>query len=267
MHSGQTDIWHDAPGDPLSHAMASRDADTPRLVAAALDADRGRLAYQPVRAAGAGRRIAFHEGLMRLVDEAGRVLPARQFLPPIENGVLGRDIDCAALRIGLDALRQRPQLRLAVNMSARSIGDSAWRSLLDAGLARSPGIGARLILEISETSAMLLPEVVIRFMAEMQPRGVCFALDDFGAGMTAFRYLKDFFFDLVKLDPHFVRGIDASPDNQVLAGALITVAHQFEMFAVAPGVETEAEAAMLSQLGIDCLQGYLIGRPQLELPG
>ena len=109
---------------------------------------------------------------------------------------------------------------------------------------------------------MMLPDVMIRFMAEMQPKGVAFALDGFGAGMTAFRHLKDFFFDLVKIDKGFVRGIDQNPDNQVLAEALITVAHHFEMFAIADGVETEEEAAFLRSIGVDCLQGYLYGVPR-----
>lgn len=111
---------------------------------------------------------------------------------------------------------------------------------------------------------MHLPEVVQRFMEEMQPYGLAFALDDFGAGMTAFRYLKDFFFDLVKVDGIFTRQIDRNPDNQVIAEALISVAHQFEMFAIAEGVETEAEAAFLRDCGVDCLQGYLFGVPRFS---
>ena len=59
-----------------------------------------------------------------------------------------------------------------------------------------------------------------------------------------------------------MRDIDASPDNQVMAAALITVARQLEMFAVAEGVETTAEAQILHAMGIDCLQGYLFGVPK-----
>ena len=112
---------------------------------------------------------------------------------------------------------------------------------------------------------MLLPENVIRFMTEMQPKGVAFALDGFGAGFTAFRHLKDFFFDLVKIDKSFIRGIDKNVDNQVLAEALITVARQFEMFTVADGVETAQEAAFVESLGVDCLQGYYYGVPKFDL--
>lgn len=235
------------------------------MVREALAANRAQLAFQPVVSAADTRSVAYYEGLIRLLDEGGRVLPAAQFMGSVEDSGLGRDLDCASLRLGLAMLRATPTLRLAINMSARSIGDGRWRRTLDAGLTKHPDIGERLILEMNETSAMLLPEVVIRFMAEMQPRGVSFALDDFGGGMTAFRYLKDFYFDMVKIDRHFIRDIDQNPDNQVLTEALITVARQFEMFTVAEGVETQAEAALLGSLGIDCLQGYLFGVPKATL--
>jgi len=256
------DNW---PRDPFDYAMGSRDRDIGALVAEALLLDRAQLAFQPVMTAGTPPRIAFYEGLIRLRDGAGRVLPAGSFIAQVEDNTIGRDIDCAALRLGLDMLARYPRLRLAINMSARSIGDGRWRDILGAGLARSADIGPRLILEISEASAMLLPEVVVRFMAELQPRGVCFSLDDFGAGLIAFRHLKDFLFDMVKIDSLFIRGIDVSADNQALTAALLAVAHQFEMFAIAEGVETVAEADHLRKIGVDCLQGYLFGVPKATL--
>jgi EAL domain-containing protein (putative c-di-GMP-specific phosphodiesterase class I) len=252
-------------GDPLRYAMASRDADVTAVVRDALAAGRAQLAFQSVVTANQDKHVAFYEGLVRLTDEGGRVIPAAQFMPLVEESALGREIDCAALKLALRQLQLNPGLRLSVNVSARSIGDGAWRRLLDQGLFATTGIGDRLIFEISETSAMLLHENVIRFMTEMQPQGVGFALDGFGAGFTAFRYLKDFFFDLVKIDKSFVRGIDHDPDNQVLTEALITVAHQFEMFAVADGVETAAEATFLRSIGADCLQGYHFSVPTFDL--
>jgi EAL domain-containing protein (putative c-di-GMP-specific phosphodiesterase class I) len=80
----------------------------------------------------------------------------------------------------------------------------------------------------------------------MQPRGVAFALDGFGGGMTAFRHLKDFFFDMVKIDKTFVKRVADDPDNQVLlevlVEALVTAANQFEMFAIVEGVENARDA-------------------------
>lgn len=253
------------PMDPLQYAVASRDRDVLSIVRNALDRGNTMLAFQPVVRAGDANQVAFYEGLIRVLDEGGRIVPARQFMDQIAENALGRDVDCETLRHGLDMLQANPTLRLSLNVSARSIGDAAWRRRLDQRLDRDPALAHRLILEIGETSAMQLHEMVIRFMEEMQPCGVAFALDDFGGGMTAFRHLKDFFFDMVKLDRCFVSGINHSPDNQVLAEALITVAHQFEMFAVAQGVETAAEAEFLASFGVDCLQGYHIGIPKFTL--
>jgi EAL domain-containing protein (putative c-di-GMP-specific phosphodiesterase class I) len=235
------------------------------MVRNALAQDHCALAFQPVVLAGSDGKVAFHEGLIRVLDETGRVIPAGQFMDRIEEDRIGRDIDCAALALGLARLQEMPGVRLAVNVSARSLGDGAWRRVLEKALHEDPDLGHRLILEITEASAMQFPEIVIRFMEEMQPLGVAFALDDFGAGLTAFRHLKDFFFDLVKVDSCFVRAIDQDPDNQVIAEALITIAHQFEMFAVAEGVETAREAEVVTGFGVDCLQGYYYGVPRFRI--
>lgn len=251
--------------DPLSYAMASRDADVMSLVGDAMQAQRARLAFHPIVTAADEPRVAFYEGLVRLLDDAGRIIPAAHFMPTVEETGFGRQIDCITLALALKTLRQHPQIRLSVNLSARSIGDGEWRRILDDGLHHRDNLGDRLIFEISETSAMMLHENVIRFMAEMQPKGVTFALDGFGAGMTAFRYLKDFFFDLVKIDKSFIKNIQNDPDNQVLTEALITVAHQFEMFAIADGIEHADEAAFLRGIGVDCLQGYHFGVPRFDL--
>lgn len=251
--------------DPLHFAFASRDSDTLSMVRSALASGRAQLAFQPVVVAGNTSRIAFYEGLIRVMDDGGRIIPAAHFMPVIEQSDLGRQIDAVTLELAFKMLRHHPGIRLSINVSARSLGDGSWRRELEKGLHGRGNLGDRLIFEISETSAMNLHEVVTRFMREMQPRGVAFALDGFGAGLTAFRHLRDFFFDLVKIDKSFSRNIHRDPDNQVLLEALVTVAHQFEMFAVADGVETPEDAAFLQKLGVDCLQGYHFGVPKMKI--
>ena len=255
---------HGEQGDPLSYVVAQQDQQTIAMVAAALASRRVRLAYQPVVLGRDPTRIAFYEGLVRVMDETGRVIPARDFMGAVEQSELGRQIDCAALELGLEALARHTDVRIAINMSARSIGYPRWMKILKRGLQRSPTIGERLILEITESSAMLVPEIVIAFMDDLQREGIAFALDDFGAGFTAFRHLKDFFFDIIKIDGQFIRQIHREADNQVLTRALLAIARQFEMFAVAEAVETAEEAAFLQSIGIDCLQGYLFGAPTVQ---
>ncbi len=251
-------------GSPLGVAIREGDRATMSMVRTAIDTQRLRLAYQPVVLTRDTDRLAFHEGLIRVLDPGGRVIPAKDFMSAVESHEMGREIDCAALEMGMAALARHPGLRLSINMSARSIGYPRWTRLLRQGLSVSPTIGERLILEITESSAMLVPEIVVAFMDDLQREGIAFALDDFGSGYTAIRYFKDFFFDILKIDGQFVRGIDRDADNQALTAALLSIGKHFHLFTVAEAVETVAEAETLRSMGVDCLQGYLFGAPTMK---
>ncbi|TVS04664.1 MAG: EAL domain-containing protein [Rhodobacteraceae bacterium] len=251
---------------PLSAAAEEQRRVTLALVRDALDQRRSILAFQPVVQARMPKRAAFYEGLIRIIDHTGRVIPAIDFMDAVETNELGRRIDCLALEMGLATLANEPSIRVSINMSARSIGYPEWLATLERGLRNAPDIGERLILEITESSAMLMPDLVTVFMQDMQERGICFALDDFGAGYTAFRYLKDFYFDIVKIDGSFISDIANNPDNQILAQALVLIARHFDMFTVAESVETAEDARLLVDMGVDCLQGYFFGAPATQEP-
>ncbi|MFN3209974.1 MAG: EAL domain-containing protein [Roseovarius sp.] len=261
--------WANIPSEhrnPLSYAVSTRDQSVIRMVEEAVRHKHVMLAYQAVVPAGRQDRPAFYEGLVRVLDETGRIIPAREFIHAIETTETGRIVDCLSLEKGIRALHDHPDIRLAINMSARSIGYPRWMRTLKRGLGQDPTVAERLILEITESSAMLVPELVVGFMADLQKKGVSFALDDFGAGFTSFRYLKDFFFDILKIDGQFIRGIAESPDNQVLTRALVAIAEQFDLVTVAENVERPGDARCLEEIGVDCLQGYYFGAPTVQPP-
>ncbi len=249
---------------PLTFAVKAHDQDIVRLVERAVDDQNVMLAFQPIVPARAPTRPAFYEGLIRVLDDNGRIIPAKDFIPHVENTDLGRRIDCLALDLGLRALVERPDLRLSINLSARSVGFAGWSAILDDGLARDDTVAERLILEITESSAILMPDVVQSFMTRQQARGISFALDDFGSGYTSFRYLKDLYFDILKIDGQFVNGIADSPDDQALVKALVALGKHFDMLTVAEFVETADDAEYLAEIGVDCLQGYYFGAPTIR---
>ncbi|MFO1142232.1 MAG: EAL domain-containing protein [Amaricoccus sp.] len=224
--------------------------------------------YQPVVQAKDPRRPAFFEMLARMRTPNGEILSAGAFLPAVEAGPLGRAIDRLALAQALRALKAAPALRLSVNMSPLSMGDEEWLDIFARAAREDAGLLGRLILEVTEHDAMQSVDQTIDFMDHVRATGCAFALDDFGAGATGFKYFRDFRFDMVKIDGAFVRGVHAQPDAQVLVEALAGVARHFEMLTIAEFVETEAEAGWLRAHGIDCLQGHLCGRPAArpELP-
>lgn len=255
------------PGSPLDFVIQEQSRLTLTSVRRAVAAGRGMLAFQPVVQADRPDRPAFYEGLIRILDDTGRIVPLCDFMPHAEATDLGRQIDCLSLSLGLQTLAANPDLRLSINMSARSITSPNWLETLRWGTGADDRIAERLVLEITESSAMGMPELVTAFMREWQARGVSFAIDDFGAGYTSFRYLRDFCFDMIKIDGQFIRDIAHHPDNQVLVQALISIAHHFDMFTVAESVETAEEANFVMGLGIDCLQGFYFGAPTIAPPG
>ncbi|MEM9798073.1 MAG: EAL domain-containing protein [Pseudomonadota bacterium] len=250
--------------DPLTFATRERDRHILQVVRGALSTNNCTLAFQPVFSAVSGE-VAFHEAFIRILDSTGRIIPAAQFMPVTELDELGRVIDSTALRLGMKTLAEQPNLRLSINMSARSIGYPPWIRVLKRWLREDATIGERLILEINEASAMQVPELVKVFMTELQDAGITFALDDFGADMTSFGHLKQLYFDVMKIDADFVRDCDTDPNNQCMLGALIALAQELDMFTVAEAVETQAEADFLTRLGIDCMQGYAFASPSAEL--
>ncbi|MDK3016962.1 EAL domain-containing protein [Pseudodonghicola flavimaris] len=266
MYSPRT-RWADQPEgseNPLNAALAARDRSTIDMVTEAVRHKQCLLAFQPVVQARAPHNVAFYEGLIRILDETGRVIPARDFMPVVENTELGREIDCLALEAGLQALAENPTLRLSINMSARSIGYSRWMQTLNRALNLDNRIGERLTLEIAESSAMMVPELVIDFMDRLQGNGIAFALDDFGSGAINIRHFRDFFFDAVKIDGQYVRGVHRDYDTQAALRALVAMAREFEMLIIAESVEASEDAEYLMSLGIDCMQGYLFGAPTIR---
>jgi len=257
--------------DPGEAARArSIEAGARRRFAVAQALVQGRMTFhfQPVVRADRPGFPAFFEMLARMQMPTGEILSAGAFVPHVEKGPLGRIIDRLALSEALAALAADPTLRLSVNMSPHSMGDEEWLGILAAAHRGGTGVCGRLILEITETAAMDDPAQTIDFMDHVRRMGPAFALDDFGAGTTGFRHFRDFRFDMVKIDGGFVDGVHGSPDKRVLLECLVRLARHFEMIAVAERVESEADAAWLREIGVDCLQGYLYGRPatRAELP-
>lgn len=221
--------------------------------------------FQPVVRAGAPDFTAFHEMLVRMTLPSGKTVSAGSFMPAVEQGPLGRAIDRLALAQAVELLAQDPALRLSINISPLTMGDDGWLAIFRRAADRSRNALRRLILEVTETEAIRDVGQTRDFMDHVRAEGVAFALDDFGAGATGFRHFRDLRFDIVKIDGAFIDGVAETKDAQVLVECLMAVARHFEMMTVAERVEQPEDASWLERLGIDCLQGYLCGRPVADI--
>ena len=230
--------------DPSLHAALS-----------ALEDGRLRLALQPVVRAGSGL-VAFREGLARIADAQGRLLPAHRFVPALERARLAPRLDRAALSLGLAALRNDPALRLAINVSGGTVGDAGWLDALRDAARTTPDAARRLIVELTE-SAPVAPAEAHAFRCAVGRLGPAFAVDDFGAGLATVERVRMLRPDVLKLDASLADGSDADLRRAVTLGAAM------EALVVAEGVTTPAQERRLIALGVDAVQGSAVGEPEL----
>ena len=254
------------PQNALDQAVRELDRETPDIVAAAIRARNVNLAFQPVVHGAAHDRVAFYEGLARVLDFKGRIIPAKDFIHEVEELETGRLLDCVALSKGLGVLSRNPDIRLSLNLSARSIGYRKYTNILERGIQGDPTLAERLILEVTEPSAMRVPELVTDFMRRYSPKGISFALDNFGAAATNLRTLSRFTFDILKIDGRLIRGAAHDADAQVLLRAILAMARELDVFTIAESIENSEDAAFMTDIGVDCLQGYFFAAPTLDPP-
>lgn len=240
-----------------------KNIETAEKVRAALKTGRLTFAYQPIVESKTGA-AAYYECLVRMVSEDGRIVPAAEFVPVVEQMGMVRLVDRYALEMAVTELSRYPDVKLAINVSGLTVDDESWLRAFRALLGEKPGLASRLMIEITETAAMQDIEDSAKFVAAVREPGCRVALDDFGAGYTSFRHFKNLVVDVVKIDGSFVRGVTENADNQLFVHTLLTFAKGFGLETVCECVETAAEAELLTRQGAKYLQGYYCGRPEVE---
>lgn len=237
-----------------------------RTMGRAVAQDRLRLVYQPVMKAANQEFPAFYECLLRIEEPSGHLATAGPFMPLIERHELGRIVDRMVLRRALDALEAHPNCRLSINLSAQSLGDEEWMAILWEAATAPDRVTDRLVVEITESSELTHDDVSAGFFDRVRSVGCSVAIDDFGSGYTSLAHLRDFRFDMLKIDGSFVRGLRKHAVNRFLVQKMIEIAKHFDLLVIAEWVETEDEAELLIDMGVDCLQGFHFGKPLAELP-
>lgn len=232
-------------------------------VVGALNAGRVALALQPIVRSGDHVPV-LHEGLCRLTAEDGSPIAPAEFIATVERLGIIRLIDHRMLDLAVAALLEDTELRLALNVSATTAMDGTWFARLAAHLRRGRTIASRLVVEVTETMAITDLERAIDFVRSLRDLGCRVALDDFGAGHTSFRNLRVLSADLVKIDGSFITDIANNVDDQVFVSTLVRLAKHIGMEVIAERVCAEQDVAVLEQIGVDYLQGYLFGEAKLR---
>jgi len=221
--------------------------------------------FQPVVDSRSGELFCF-EALMRWQHPSRGLLYPDDFLTVMdETGVIGTVID-PLLKQAIAFQQEQFLLRgesvgIAINLSVRLLNDQTFRQMLLERLIAHDFLPGSLILEITEDILMQdLVEADV-FLRQLKTLGTRIAIDDFGTGQASLSHLRQFPFDLLKIDREFIRNVDADSNDASLVKAMIQLSHAFGIKVVAEGVETEAQLDFLRQQDCDYIQGYLISVP------
>lgn len=266
-HAGKNrwSIYH--PDRDLSREMASRLAWNDRI-ARALDNNLLRLHFQGVYHTGNGH-LAHLEALIRMEDEAnpGQLIMPAQFIGQAEKSGKILDIDRWVIHESIRLLAVHPHLPgIAINISGRSFDDPDLPGYISSQLQEQHVAPKRLLVELTETSAVSDMGDAARFIAALRRTGCSICLDDFGTGFSSFAYLKHLKADVLKIDGMFIRDLPLEIDNQVFVRAIIEVAHGMGKQTVAEFVEDGRTLLMLREMGVDMVQGYHMDRPKADHP-
>lgn len=242
---------------------AARTATRQDRIHRALQEDRLVLQLQPIMDVSTGV-VTKAEALVRLRED-DRLVPPAEFIEAAEETGLITTLDCHILRRGiamLARLRQHdPGFRLAINVSARSVGEPILEETILESLVAQELPGSALIIEVTETAAVGDVERARAFAERMEHIGCSLALDDFGSGFGTFTRLKRLAFDYIKIYGEFVAAALDSQVDCALMRSIIQVAHDLGKRVVAEHVADQQTLEMVTREGVDLAQGFYIGQP------
>lgn len=226
--------------------------------------DQLRLAFQPRIDLATGRCVGAEALLRWRHPRLGEVSPA-EFIPIIEQTSLARATTQWVLDTAMDQLanwRMGGALTVSVNISATNLAETDLIVRIQSGLRRRGLQTGQLEIELTESAIMAQPEQALAMLHDMADAGICLAIDDFGTGHSSLAYLQRLPARVVKIDQLFIRNLtQAQGSDFVLVETMIGLAHKLGYRVVAEGIETQAAADMLVQLGCEEAQGFWFGRP------
>lgn len=225
-----------------------------------------KLAYQPIIDAASGDVVSY-EALVRMFGDDGKPISAALFVPAIEQLGLAFELDKRVLDMAVQEMERDTELRLAINVSGLTAAQADWPEHMKRVLGQRRHVAERLIIEITETAAIVDVSETRRFVDQLRELGGIVSLDDFGAGFTSIRHLRALAVSIMKIDKDLLHNVLTNAEQQHLVLALIELARGLGLKIVAEGVETSDIADWLKRAHVDMLQGYYFGKPAFERTG
>ena len=212
--------------------------------------------------------IQVQEFLLRIRMDDGTIVTPTTFIPAAERYGLMRDIDMWVIEHCFEIIRDVSKdtessitYIYSINLSGQSVGDPEISNFI-IGKIEEYGIDPnQIMLEITETAAITNYQTAMDFITELSDIGCRFALDDFGAGLSSFGYLKKMSVDFLKIDGQFVKGMAEDPIDRMMVNNITHLAYGLGLFVIAESVEDERLVEMLRDIGVHFAQGYHVQPP------
>jgi diguanylate cyclase (GGDEF)-like protein len=230
----------------------------------AIEKKQFKLEYQPIIDLQTGA-ITHAEALLRWHRPDGEIVPPSEFIDiaeesglilPIGNWIIKEVL----LFLRMQGIDQAPAISINVAVSQFSSTDRSIIEWVD--WIREAGVAPhKIIFEITERMMLTQSQRVMSKIAVLQKAGCQFSLDDFGTGYSSIVLLKNFNFDYLKIDSHFIATLATESVDASLVSAMISMAKGLGLASIAEGVETERQAAILRGMGCQYVQGHLFSKP------
>ena len=248
-------------------ARGSGEIEWLQMLQGAIKEERFALYYQPIVAAhGTESDGPSMEVLLRMLDETGQEIQPSEFVPSAERFRLMASVDRWVVQTTLQALsRNAFQLArdrsVAINISGQTLGDPQFLEFVVECLDSTGVAPEQVCFEISESAVVSNLENARRFVGVLHGMGCKFAIDDFGSGVGSFSSLKNLELDYLKLDGSFMRNLARDSVSQTMVTAMIKLARTLNFKIIAEQVEDSAALDAARRMGVDYVQGFVIGRP------
>ena len=255
--------------DDQNHSIIRRHDDM-QLVAQiqqTLDSDGFALMAQPIASLTGSSDVPRYEILLRMKDDAGSAVPSSAFFSAAERYQLMPQVDRWVVSKTLASLSEHPEVIrdagavFSVNLSGQSLSDDDILEFIEQEIEES-GLPATLLgFEVTESAAVSNLAKAQQFITALREHGCSISLDDFGAGLSSFAYLKNFAVDILKIDGGFIRDISENRISESMVAAITQVAKVMKLQTVAEYVENEKTRKLVAKLGVHYAQGHAIGKP------
>lgn len=235
-------------------------------ISEALDDDRFLLYVQAIKSLNNSAASVNYEVLVRMEHRDGRISPPSAFLPAAEryNSIIRIDrwvVSHTLAWIKAHAAQLNQVGTFSINLSGLTLSDDGMLNFIVNAIEKADIPPEKIKFEITETAAIANIRAATLFIEKLRERGILFSLDDFGSGLSSFAYLKNMKVDALKIDGMFVRDMLNDPLDYEMVKSINEIGHVMGLETIAEFVESEAILNKLSEIGVDYVQGYAIGKP------